>query len=59
MTLVAGADVAKGQWVFVFLREGEFDSATVVDTLEGLSPSLAARRDRIANDPRITAYYAR
>ena len=29
------------------------------DVIEGLAPSLAAHRDRIANDPRVVAYYAR
>jgi len=33
MTLVAGADVAKGKWVVVVLRDGEFDHATVTKTL--------------------------
>ena len=29
------------------------------DVVEGLAPSLAEHRDRIANDPRVLAYYAR
>ena len=33
MTLVAGADVAKGKWVVVVLRDGEFDHAAVTKTL--------------------------
>jgi len=33
MTLVAGADVAKGRWVVVMLRDGHFDRATLTKTL--------------------------
>jgi len=33
MTLVAGADVAKGRWVVVVLRDGDFDHATVTKNL--------------------------
>jgi len=33
MTLVAGADVAKGRWIVVVLRDGGFDRATVTKTL--------------------------
>ena len=33
MTLVAGADVAKGQWVVVVLRDGDFDHAIVTKNL--------------------------
>ncbi len=33
MTLVAGADVTKGRWVVVVLRDGNFDRATVTKTL--------------------------
>ena len=33
MTLVAGADIAKGRWVVVVLRDGDFDRATVTKTL--------------------------
>jgi predicted RNase H-like nuclease len=33
MTLVAGADVTKGRWVIVVLRDGDFDCATVTKTL--------------------------
>ena len=29
------------------------------DVVEGLAPSLAEHRDRITNDPRVVAYYAR
>jgi glutathione S-transferase len=29
------------------------------DIVEGLAPALAEHRDRIANDPRVVAYYAR
>ena len=29
------------------------------DVVEGLAPALAEHRDRIANDPRVLAYYAR
>jgi predicted RNase H-like nuclease len=34
MTLVAGADITKGRWVVVVLRNGGFHDATVVDTLD-------------------------
>lgn len=40
------------------LAKGVLDHVPT-DIVEGLAPSLAAHRDRIANDPRITAYYAR
>jgi len=33
MTLVAGADVTKGRWVVVVLRDGAFDRATVTNNL--------------------------
>ncbi|MFV2073560.1 MAG: DUF429 domain-containing protein, partial [Thermoanaerobaculales bacterium] len=33
MTLVAGADVSKGRWVVVVLRDGNFDRATVTGNL--------------------------
>ncbi len=33
MTLVAGADVGKGRWVVVVLRDGDFDRAIVTKTL--------------------------
>ncbi len=33
MTLVAGADVAKGRWVVVVLRDGDFDRAIVTKNL--------------------------
>ena len=33
MTLVAGADVAKGKWVVVVLRDGDFDHAIVTKNL--------------------------
>jgi len=33
MTLVAGADVAKGRWVVVVLRDGDFEHATITKTL--------------------------
>jgi hypothetical protein len=29
------------------------------DVVEGLAPALAEHRERIANDPRVVAYYAR
>ena len=40
------------------LAKGVLDHVPT-DIVEGLAPSLAAHRDRIANDPRITAYYTR
>lgn len=40
------------------LAKGVLDHVPT-DIVEGLAPSLAAHRDRITNDPRITAYYAR
>ena len=33
MTLVAGADVTKGRWVVVVLRDGHFDRATITKSL--------------------------
>jgi predicted RNase H-like nuclease len=33
MTLVAGADITKGRWVVVVLRDGDFDRAIVTKTL--------------------------
>ena len=33
MVLVAGADVAKGRWVVIVLRDGDFDRATVTKNL--------------------------
>jgi len=40
------------------LAKGVLDHVPT-DIVEGLAPSLAAHRDRITNDSRITAYYAR
>jgi len=40
------------------LAKGVLDHVPT-DIVEELAPSLAAHRDRIANDPRITAYYTR
>lgn len=47
--------------VFVQIRalaKGVLDHIPT-DVVEGLAPSLAEHRDRIANDPRVLAYYAR
>jgi glutathione S-transferase len=47
--------------VFVQIRalaKGTLDHVPT-DVVEGLAPTLAAHRDRIAKDPRVTAYYAR
>lgn len=40
MTFVAGADVTKGQWVVVVLRNGEFHQATVIDSLAEIFDTL-------------------
>ena len=42
MTLVAGADVTKGQWVVVVLRDGDFDRAIIT---RALADFLVATQD--------------
>jgi hypothetical protein len=40
------------------LAKGVLDHVPT-DLVEGLAPALAEHRERIANDPRVVAYYTR